>query len=127
QCLAGSRILVQSSIAEPFIAEFVARARNLKIGTPDDASTELGPLATQGQMERVLSYVDVARQEGCEVLAGGNRRSDMGSGYYIDPIVVQAFDNTIRTCQEEIFGPFATFLVFDTFEQAVAMANDSKF
>ena len=127
QCLAGSRILVERSIADDFIAAFVERARNLKIGPPDAPTTELGPMASRAQMERVLSYLEVARLEGAEVLTGGGRVESMGEGYYIEPIVVRAGSNGQRVCREEIFGPFATFLVFDSFDEAIAIANDSPF
>ena len=127
QCLAGSRILVERSIADAFIDAFVERVKKLKIGVPGDPSTEVGPLASKAHMERVLSYVDVARGEGAQVLAGGRRIESMGAGYYIEPVVVRAASNAQRICQEEIFGPFATFVTFDTFGQAIDIANDSAF
>ena len=127
QCLAGSRILVEAGIADAFIAAFVARVKKLKIGVPGDMGTEVGPLASRAHMERVLSYVDVAVAEGAELLAGGKRVGSLGEGYYIEHIVVKARDNRQRVCQEEIFGPFATFVTFDTFEQALDIANDSTF
>ena len=127
QCLAGSRILVERSIADEFIAAFVRRVRNLKIGHPSLMASEIGPLASRAHMERVLSYVEVARADGAQILAGGRRLPSMGKGYYIEPTVVRAPSNATRVCQEEIFGPFATFVTFDTFEEAISIANDSKF
>jgi acyl-CoA reductase-like NAD-dependent aldehyde dehydrogenase len=126
QCLAGSRILVQKSIADEFIERFVERSRNIRIGDPMDSNTELGPLAYKGHMERVLSYVDIARAEGAKLLTGG-RRADQERGYYIEPTAVLAPSNATRVAREEIFGPFATFLTFDSAEEAVAIANDSEF
>lgn len=127
QCLAGSRILVERTIADRFINAFVARTQNLRVGPPSDMQTELGPLVSRPQMERVLSYLDVARAEGAEILTGGEQNLNQGGGYYVAPIVVRAGSNALRVCQEEIFGPFATFLVFDTFDEAIALANDSRF
>ncbi len=126
-CLAGSRILVQNTIAERFISDFVKRAENIRIGDPFNPETELGPLSSKGHMEQVLSYVNVARSEGVKILTGGNRPNGFDKGYYIKPIVVLAKDNRLRVCQEEVFGPFATILTFDTEEEAISMANDTQF
>jgi acyl-CoA reductase-like NAD-dependent aldehyde dehydrogenase len=127
QCLAGSRILVQRSIADGFIGRFVERARRLRIGPPLDPATELGPLAYAGHLERVLSYVQVARADGAELLTGGGRAPGFDRGYFMQPTVVLAPDNGARVCREEIFGPFATLLLYDTVEDAIAIANDSPF
>jgi acyl-CoA reductase-like NAD-dependent aldehyde dehydrogenase len=78
-------------------------------------------------MDRVLSYVDIARDEGCELLVGGRRGAAFNKGYYIEPTAVLAPSNRARVCQEEIFGPFATFQIFDTAEEAFRIANDSVF
>jgi acyl-CoA reductase-like NAD-dependent aldehyde dehydrogenase len=127
QCLAGSRILVHRRIAGDFIARFVERTRNLRVGDPMAAGTEIGPIAFKAHMERVLSFVDVARADGAQLLAGGQRAPGFDRGYYIEPTAVLAPRNSARVCQEEIFGPFATFLVYDTIEEAIAIANDSPF
>jgi acyl-CoA reductase-like NAD-dependent aldehyde dehydrogenase len=126
-CLAGSRILVQRGIADRFIADFVDRAVRIGIGDPMDMATELGPIITRRHMDRVLSYVDIARDEGCELLVGGRRGAAFNKGYYIEPTAVLAPSNRARVCQEEIFGPFATFQIFDTAEEAFRIANDSVF
>jgi acyl-CoA reductase-like NAD-dependent aldehyde dehydrogenase len=127
QCLAGSRILVQRSIAESFIERFVERTRRVRIGDPMSPDTEIGPLAFRQHMERVLSFVDVARADGARLLTGGKRAEQFARGWFIEPTAVLAPDNDARVCQEEIFGPFATFLTFDTLDEAIAIANDSKF
>lgn len=127
QCLAGSRILVERTIAQDFIAAFVARAAKLKIGDPMDPATELGPLAFRAHLDRVLSYVDVAKRDGAELLIGGRRAAGFDRGTYMEPTAVLAPSNQTRICQEEVFGPFATFVTFDTFEQAIAIANESRF
>jgi acyl-CoA reductase-like NAD-dependent aldehyde dehydrogenase len=89
--------------------------------------TELGPLCFAAHLERVLSYVDVAARDGAQLLVGGRRAPKFTRGYYEEPTAVLAPSNAARVCQEEIFGPFATFLVYDTLEDAIAIANDSSF
>ena len=127
QCLAGSRILLQRSIADAFIERFVARTKNIRIGDPMDPATEIGPLAYRAHMERVLGYVDVATGEGGRLLCGGRRAPGFDRGWYVEPTAVLARNNGARVCQEEIFGPFATFLIFDTLAEAVHMANRSLY
>ncbi|MFO1427821.1 MAG: aldehyde dehydrogenase [Steroidobacteraceae bacterium] len=127
QCLAGSRILVQRSIAPRFIEQFVERARRIRLGDPLLESTEIGPLAFEAHMQRVLSYVDVARADGAKLLTGGRRAAQFGRGWFIEPTAVLAPDNDARVCQEEIFGPFATLLTFDTLEEAIRIANGTRF
>jgi acyl-CoA reductase-like NAD-dependent aldehyde dehydrogenase len=127
QCLAGSRILLQRGIADAFIERFVARSRRIRLGDPLHPDTEIGPLAFRDHMERVLAFVDVARADGATLLTGGRRADTPSRGWFVEPTAVLAPDNRARVCQEEIFGPFATFLVFDTLEEAIRLANDSKF
>ena len=127
QCLAGSRILVQRDIADEFIERFVERARRIRIGDPMDPATELGPLAFADHLRRVLSYVEVARADGAKLLTGGRRAPGFDRGYYMEPTAVLAPGNHSRVCQEEIFGPFATFLIYDTLDEAIGIANDSPF
>ena len=78
-------------------------------------------------MERVLSYVDIVQSEGGEILTGGCRATGFEQGFYVQPTVARVNDNNTRVCQEEIFGPFVTFLSFDTAEQAIAIANDTRY
>jgi 5-carboxymethyl-2-hydroxymuconic-semialdehyde dehydrogenase/aminomuconate-semialdehyde/2-hydroxymuconate-6-semialdehyde dehydrogenase len=122
QCLAGSRILVDESIADRFMAEFVARARRIRVGDPADPATEIGPVISRTQYDRVLRFAADA-----EILAGGTRAEGFERGYYVAPTVARAHDNKIPLCQEEIFGPFATFLTFRDIDHALEIANDSQF
>ena len=122
QCLAGSRILVEESIAEEFIAKFVARAQRIRVGNPADMATEVGPVISRAQYDRVLRFAGEA-----EILTGGTRAAGFDKGYYIAPTVARAYDNSLPLCQEEIFGPFATFLTFRDIDEAIAIANDSEF
>ena len=127
QCLAGSRILVQRSIAAGFIERFVERTRKIRVGDPFDAKTELGPLAYRAHMDKVLGFIDIAQTEGATLLHGGRRSPQMPRGWYVEPTVVQAPSNQLRICQEEVFGPLATFITFDTLDDAITIANQSDF
>lgn len=127
QCLAGSRILVQRGIADAFIERFVQRARKIRLGDPMKPDTEIGPLAFRSHLERVLSYVEIAQADGAKLLTGGRRASEPSRGWFMEPTAVLAPHNDARVCQEEIFGPFATFLTFDTLDDAIRIANASKF
>jgi acyl-CoA reductase-like NAD-dependent aldehyde dehydrogenase len=126
QCLAGSRILVQRTVYDAFVAAFVARTKRIRIGHPADPATEIGPLASRQHMEHVLSFADEAGA-GARLLAGGRRAAGFQQGFYVEPTVVAVDSNSHRICQEEIFGPFAALLPFDTAEDAWAIANDSRF
>lgn len=130
QCLAGSRILLERSISEDFIARFIRRAGQLRIGDPMLDATEMGPLGSAAHRDRVLSYVDIAKADGAELLTGGGvpeMGGDLAGGYFMQPTAVLAPSNAARVCQEEIFGPFATFVTFDSYGQAMEMANDTEF
>ena len=127
QCLAGSRILVERKIFDDFIGAFAERAQRVTVGDPLADETELGPLASAAHRDRVLSYVGVATGEGGRLLTGGHKLAELSEGYFIEPTAVLAQSNESRVAQEEIFGPFATFLPFEKPEEAVAMANATSF
>jgi 5-carboxymethyl-2-hydroxymuconic-semialdehyde dehydrogenase len=124
RCTSSSRLLVQKSIADDFIAKLAERVKKLKVGHPLDPQTEIGPLIHERHLAKVCSYFDVARKEGLEILAGGARRD--GPGHYVEPTLVRA-DATSRLAQEEIFGPFLTALTFQTEEDAIALANSVRY
>jgi len=126
-CLAGSRILIERKIADRFIADFVGRTQSIRIGRPFDAQAEMGPQSSKAQMERVLSFAQLARRDGAQILTGGERHDGFPGGCYVKPTAVLAPSNDISICQEEIFGPFAAILVFDDEEQAISIANDTRF
>lgn len=127
QCLAGSRILVQAGIADRFIEAFAERTRAIRVGAPDDPSTQLGPVASAQQRDRMLAFHAQALEEGARPLAGGQRAAGFERGYYVEPIAVEAPSNQIGVCQEEIFGPFATLMRFEDAEDAYRIANDTDF
>jgi 5-carboxymethyl-2-hydroxymuconic-semialdehyde dehydrogenase len=122
QCLAGSRILVERRIADEFIGRFVDRTKRLRVGDPREAATEIGPVISRAQYERVLRFA-----AGAELLCGGGRADGFDRGFYLQPTVALAPDNKAALCQEEIFGPFATFLTFDGIDAAIEIANDSRY
>jgi acyl-CoA reductase-like NAD-dependent aldehyde dehydrogenase len=126
QCLAGTRLLLQRSIAAEFLDLFLTRVRSLRIGLPSDATTEIGPLISSAQLERIQSFGNDARNDGVEILAGG-KPADLKPGYFFEPTVVHAQSNSQRVCCEEIFGPFVTVLEFDDFDEALSIANDSEY
>ena len=128
-CVAGSRALVHSSIYDEFLERFTEAARGWRIGNPLDPTTMMGPLVTAEHLDRVLGYIDVARDEGATVLMGGGRPDgpDLAAGNYVEPTVLVDVDNTMRCVREEIFGPVLTVLRFEKIEEAIDIANDSPY
>jgi aminomuconate-semialdehyde/2-hydroxymuconate-6-semialdehyde dehydrogenase len=129
-CLCGSRILVERPLYEKFVTEFVRIAGQMKIGDPLEESTAIGSLVSEAHMNKVLSYVDLARQEGGEIIAGGKRTAFPGrcaGGYFVEPTVITGLGQKCRTNQEEIFGPVVTIAPFDTEEEAIDMANSTNY
>lgn len=127
-CIAGSRLLLDERIADEFLERFVALARSIRLGDPLDPHTEMGPLTSALHRDRVLAYVDIAREQGGRVLTGGKAPSDpeLAAGYYVEPTVVEAQPEH-RVAQEEVFGPFVTVLRFTSEEQALAIANGTAY
>lgn len=127
-CIAGSRIIVHESIVDDFLERFVALAKSIRLGDPLDPETEMGPLTSKVHQERVLAFVDVTREEGGTVLAGGKHpdRADLAKGYFMEPTIVRA-KATDRVAQEEVFGPFVTVLTFQTDEEALEIANGTDY
>ncbi|OFY88414.1 MAG: 2-hydroxymuconic semialdehyde dehydrogenase, partial [Bacteroidetes bacterium RIFCSPLOWO2_12_FULL_31_6] len=119
-CLCGSRIFVQKGIYEKFKTAFVDKVKDLKIGNPFTESTNIGAVVSQPHLEKVLSYVELAKQEGGTVLCGGKRRIIEGEykeGYYLEPTIIEGLAFNCRTNQEEIFGPVVTIMPFETEEE----------
>jgi len=127
-CIAGSRIIIHEKVAEAFLEKFLALARSIRIGNPLDAATEMGPLTSAQHRDRVLAYVEIAQQQGGEVLSGGRAPAaqELAAGYYIEPTVVQARPAD-RVAQEEVFGPFVTVTHFSTDAEALAIANGTEY
>jgi len=129
-CLCGSRILVQKSIYEKFVADFSARVKALKIGDPSLPETEVGALISEGHLHKVLSYIDLAQMEGGLIACGGKQvhmPAPMDGGYYVEPTVITGLVQNCRTNQEEIFGPVVTVMPFENEMEAIAMANQTTY
>lgn len=127
-CTAQSRLLVHESVYDAFLAKFCDNVQKISVlGDPFEKSTFQGPQVTQAQYERVLGYVQAARDEGATVKMGGNPAPHKGKGFYIEPTVFTDVKPTMRVYREEIFGPAAVVVKFRTDEEAVEMANDSEY
>ena len=129
-CLCGSRIFVQRAIYEKFKIAFVEKTKKLKVGNPFEADSNLGAVVSQPHMEKVLSYVILAQEEGGTILTGGNQvhlDGEQKNGYYIAPTIIEGLSYDCRTNQEEIFGPVVTIMPFDTEEEVLRMANSTKY
>jgi len=128
-CVAGSRLFVQRACHQPVVDRVLARARSLVLGRPEESATQMGPLASFAHRERIERFVDGARAEGGEVLAGGGRpgADALRHGAYYEPTVIGGLPNTAAACQQEIFGPVLCVLPFDDEDDLVAQANDSAF
>ncbi|MCY1337994.1 NADP/NAD-dependent aldehyde dehydrogenase PuuC [compost metagenome] len=127
-CIAGSRLVLHERIADAFLDQFQRLAASIRIGNPLDPETEMGPLTSAQHRDRVLAYVDIARQQGGQVLAGGKApaAAALANGYYVEPTIVQARPDD-RVAQEEVFGPFVTVLRFSSDAQALAIANGTAY
>jgi aldehyde dehydrogenase (NAD+) len=126
-CSAGTRLLLQRG-AEEFLDKLVAHAAALRLG-PGASDPDIGPLVSARQRDRVLGYLDVAREEGATVRAGGGRPADpeLADGYYVEPTVLCGVSNRARVAREEIFGPVVTVIDFDDVDEALAIANDTPY
>ena len=122
-CCARSRIIVERQIAEPFVAAMAAKAGAMVVGNPLDATTQMGPLVSAAQRERTEAYIAVGRGEGARLVCGGERLD--GAGYFMRPAVFAEARPRMRIVDEEIFGPVAVVLTFDSEDEAVALANDT--
>ena len=129
-CLCGSRIVVERPIYERFKNDLVSRALELNIGDPLLESTNLGAVVSEPHMQKILSYIDLAKEEGGTVLCGGNRVKLGGrcaGGYFIEPTVIEGLSHDCRTNQEEIFGPVVSIMSFDTEEEVLGYANSVRY
>jgi aldehyde dehydrogenase (NAD+) len=127
-CIAGTRILLHAAIADRFLDAFLALARSIRLGDPLDRRTEMGPLTSRVHQERVLNYCEIARREGGEFLIGGKAPSDpaLARGCFVEPTLVRAAPHH-TVCRDEVFGPFATVTTFSDEDEAVRIANDTRY
>ncbi|WP_019971028.1 aldehyde dehydrogenase [Mycobacterium sp. 141] len=126
-CIAGSRVFAQRAIYDELLQLVADRASSIRMGNPLDDDTEIGPLAFEDQRNKVASYVDLGRDEGARVLTGG-RATDAGlGGFFYEPTVLVDVNNQMRVVREEIFGPVAAIMPFDTEDEVVQLANDTEY
>jgi aldehyde dehydrogenase (NAD+) len=128
-CMAGSRLLVQESVLDEVTERLSARARTIRLGDPLDQATEVGPIAFRKQLERIMSSIDSAVQEGAKPIVGGTRPSDpdLVDGFFVEPTVLGGVNNQMEVARKEIFGPVVAVIPFSDADEAVAIANDSDF
>lgn len=128
-CLCGSRIFVERPVYEKFKKDFVEKTKNLTVGDPLE-KVKLGAVVSESHMNKILSYIDLAREEGGTILAGGKRNIPEGrckNGWFIEPTIIEGLDYNCRTNQEEIFGPVVTIMPFDTEEEVLIYANSVEY
>ncbi|MEV0984770.1 aldehyde dehydrogenase family protein [Brevibacterium sp. NPDC049920] len=128
-CTCPSRALVQKSIFDDFVAAGIERVKSVKQGNPLDTDTQVGAQASNDQLEKIKSYLDIGKQEGAKVLVGGEQAQldgDLADGYYVAPTVFQG-DNSMRIFQEEIFGPVLALTSFEDYDEAISVANDTLY
>ena len=128
-CIAGSRVLIEESIYDEVVKRIVDKASSIKLGDPMNPSTEMGPLANKAQYEKTLSMINQAKEEGSKLLLGGKppANPDLQNGYFVEPTIFGDLDNKMFICQEEVFGPVMAIIKFKDEEDAIRIANDSKY
>lgn len=129
-CLCGSRIFVERSLYEKFVVEFTTRTKALIVGDPLDEKTNLGAIASEAHLNKVLSYLELAKQEGGTIIQGGKQVKLTGrcaEGYFLEPTIITGLSHSCRTNQEEIFGPVVTIMPFDTEEEVLEFANSTTY
>lgn len=129
-CLCGSRIFVQRGIYEKFKNAFVERVEKLTVSFPSDPKAKMGALVSKPHLEKVISYIELAKTEGGKIIAGGNQvhlEAPYNEGYFLQATVIEGLDFKCRTNQEEIFGPVVTLTPFDTEEEVLEMANSTQY
>jgi len=125
-CIAGSRLLVQQNVHDAFVNKLVAFAKTARMGNPMDAETQIGPVTNKPQLEKILSYIEIAKDEHATLALGGARatRAECGSGWFVEPTIFTGVDNRMRIAQEEVFGPVLAIIPFKDDDEAVALGND---
>jgi acyl-CoA reductase-like NAD-dependent aldehyde dehydrogenase len=128
-CIAGSRLLIQRTIHDEFVEKLLTLAKTARLGNPMDESTQVGPVANVPQLNKILSYIDIARDQGAQVVLGGKRpdNPELASGWFVEPTVLTGVNNQMRVAREEIFGPVLSVIPFEDEAHAVAIANDRDY
>lgn len=126
-CQAGSRLLVQENIHDRFVGMLIDFVSKAKMGDPSELDTQIGPIATRPQFEKVLSYIQIAKDEGATCVFGGKARPDLGAGMFVEPTIFTGVNNRMRIAQEEVFGPVLSVIPFKDEADAIRIGNDVQF
>lgn len=128
-CMAGSRLLLHTSIHDEFLQKLIERMKTARLGNPLEETTDVGPLATKEQMEKVLNYIEIAQSEGAKCVLGGAKaqRPECGDGWFVEPTIFTDVNNQMRIAREEVFGPLLTVMKFETEDEAIQIANDTPY
>jgi 5-carboxymethyl-2-hydroxymuconic-semialdehyde dehydrogenase len=127
RCTSSSRLLVQRSIYDRFVAGVAERVARLKVGHPLDPASEVGPLIHARHLDKVMSYLGIAREDGAEVRVGGQRIEALKPGLYVQPTLLTNATNNMRVAREEIFGPVLTAIAFEDEAEALQIANQTPY
>jgi aldehyde dehydrogenase (NAD+) len=128
-CLAGSRILVQETVGDAFFEKLARKVSALRLGDPLSEATDIAPVASRAQLQKVLSYLEIAKSEGGEALTGGERATGPGlsDGFFVKPTLFTNVRNDCRLAREEVFGPIGAIIRFKDEDDAVRLANDTAY
>jgi aldehyde dehydrogenase (NAD+) len=128
-CIAGSRALIHRKIHDEFVEKLLAMAKNARMGNPLELTTQVGPVATRPQYDKILDYIRIAKQEGAACVLGGAAatRPECGSGWFVEPTVFTGVHQKMRIANEEVFGPVLSVIPFDDEEEAIRIANATAF
>lgn len=126
-CESGTRLFLPNKIKDEFIGKMVEKVKKMKLGDPADKATDVGPVVSKKQQERVMGFIEIGKKEGSKIVVGGNIPSEenLKNGFFVEPTIFVDVDNKSRLAQEEIFGPVLTVMSYNSVEEAIEMANDS--
>jgi betaine-aldehyde dehydrogenase len=128
-CSATSRLFVHEKIHDSFVEELITRAKNIKVGNPSYEATEMGPIISEKQLNKVLHYIGLGKKEGAQVACGGGRleEGELKKGFYVSPTILTNVRNNMKVAQDEIFGPVLTVTKFSDEEEAIELANATRY
>jgi betaine-aldehyde dehydrogenase len=126
-CTSRARMFVERPVYDEFIERMAKRTSELRVGLPEDESTDLGPMISAGQRQTSLDYISIGLEEGARMVTGGEIPAEPPGGFYLRPAILADVENSWRVAREEIFGPVACIMPFDTEEEAVRLANDTPY
>ena len=128
-CESGTRLLVHQSLYQPLIKRLAELCQNIKLGDPADTATGMGPMSSHTHGEKVLAYIQSAKDSGAHIVCGGRRAEVDGclGGFFVEPTIISDVDNDMKVAREEIFGPVLAVISYESVDEAIAIANDSQY